>query len=317
VSRASETIARHELVAAALALGIERPDELSTDALTDAVARASEIGDVGPERAADSGWFAVARHLVTTVVEQGLNLPSAAKMLRTVGGSLLSSGGRARSPLPTVTLAQIYMTQGHDARARATLDQVLERQPDHPKARQLLDVLDRGSQTEQPPASAPEEPASAPEEERVAVSVPATGSAAAANPTPPATPPARARSDLLVALLCDGSARLGWQLGPVGEQLVADQGVEILVRVVRARPLGPVVSEFRHPISATSGIRSVSVPEGAALCAALCDVQGTTGVLGVASVFDVNGRVLPGADASLATDPAVLGLAEHVLGAAV
>jgi hypothetical protein len=51
-------------------------------------------------------------------------------------------------------------------------------------------------------------------------------------------------------------------------------------------------------VSAPSGVRSFRVPSGAALCAALYDVQGAAGVLGVASVFDASGQVLPGASPS-------------------
>jgi hypothetical protein len=53
--------------------------------------------------------------------------------------------------LPTVTLAQIYIAQGHAERAVATLDQVLRRDPKNPKALRLHGELlptanGRGSQ---------------------------------------------------------------------------------------------------------------------------------------------------------------------------
>lgn len=289
VSRATEPIARHELVAAALDLGIERPDELSTEELTEAIARASEAGETTAAATGGSGWFAVARHLVASVVEQGLNLPGAARMLRTVGGTLLSGGARARPPLPTVTLAQIYLTQGHDERARATLLQVLERQPDHPKARQLLAELLQKNPSE-------------PEVEAAGAHAPAQANGASSAPASRGG----AAHDTVVALLGSGTARIGWELGSVGEQLVADHGVELLVRVVRAGSLGPRIEEFRLPVPSTSGLRAIQLPPDALLCAALCDVHASPGVLGVAAVFDAEGRALaspgvaPNPDASAA-----------------
>jgi hypothetical protein len=283
-----------------LALGIERPDELSTEELTHRIESASTVADAAQGASAGRGWFDVARHLVAQVVEQGLNLPGAARVLRTVGSTWLSSGGRARPPLPTVTLAQIYLAQGHDERARAILAQVLERQPDHPKARQLLFEIEQRTASAPPNATA-DEPVRGADDPNLA---------RASAPEPP-LPSRAAGADVLVALLGDGSARLCWQLGPVGEQLVADQGVEILVRVVRARSLGPVVNEVRHPVSTASGVRSVALPRGAALCAALCDVHGNAGVLGVASVFEADGRAHLGFAPSLVLEPEVRQLAEQ------
>lgn len=147
---ATEPVARHELIATALSLGIERPDELSNQELSDAIRAASEAGEVEP---APPGWFAVARHLVESVVEQGLNLPNAAKMLRAVGGRMWAPAQRQRPPLPTVTLAQIYLSQGHKEKAHATLTQVLARQPENAKARKLLEELEATSGAEAVPAT--------------------------------------------------------------------------------------------------------------------------------------------------------------------
>jgi hypothetical protein len=71
------------------------------------------------------------------MLEKGLNLPSAARVLR----DTVRSVPPQRPPYPTVTLAQIYIAQGHTQRAVATLQQVLRRDPQNPKARRLLSTL--------------------------------------------------------------------------------------------------------------------------------------------------------------------------------
>jgi hypothetical protein len=58
-------------------------------------------------------------------------------------------------------------------------------------------------------------------------------------------------------------------------------------------------------------VRSVALPRGAALCAALCDVHGNAGVLGVASVFEADGRAHLGFAPSLVLEPEVRQLAEQ------
>jgi hypothetical protein len=132
-------IPRHELVAAALELGIERPDLLTQAELQHLIREVSE-GHVASSEARSAlgrGWFSVARHLVASMIEKGLNLPTAARVLR----DTVRSVPPERPPWPTVTLAQIYIAQGHAERAVATLEQVLRRDPKNPKAARLLAEL--------------------------------------------------------------------------------------------------------------------------------------------------------------------------------
>jgi hypothetical protein len=131
-------IPRHELIAAALELGIERPELLSPEQLREKIRAAS--ADAAAE--SDMGrvsLFSVARNLIASVVERGLNLPDAARVIR----DTVRSSPRHRPPLPTVTLAQIYLAQGYTDRAIQTLVQVIEREPNNYTAAQLHQRLTR------------------------------------------------------------------------------------------------------------------------------------------------------------------------------
>jgi hypothetical protein len=131
----SKAIPRHELIAVALDLGIDKPELLSEEELSRSIQQTSE-GHALPAPVSGplgKGWFGVARNLVASVLEKGLNLPTAARVLR----ETVRSVPPQRPPYPTVTLAQIYMAQGHNERAAATLQQVLRRDPSNPKAKRL------------------------------------------------------------------------------------------------------------------------------------------------------------------------------------
>jgi hypothetical protein len=145
----TKSIPRHELIALALDLGVDRPEQLSDAELLQHVSRAS-VGaqaeatpPAAPPAAPARGWFQVARNLVASMLEKGLNLPSAARVLR----ETVRTVPPQRPPFPTVTLAQIYIAQGHTQRAVATLQQVLRRDPKNPKARRLLSTLPVQSET--------------------------------------------------------------------------------------------------------------------------------------------------------------------------
>lgn len=134
-------IPRHELIAAALELGIDRPEQLAIEDLRDKIRAASEAAAV-PERVS---LFSVARNLIASVVERGLNLPDAARVIR----ETVRSAPRHRPPLPTVTLAQIYLAQGYTERAIQTLLQVIEREPSNYTAAELYQRLtQRSSETQ-------------------------------------------------------------------------------------------------------------------------------------------------------------------------
>jgi hypothetical protein len=63
----------------------------------------------------------------------------------------------APSALPTVTLAEIYATQGHKVRAVETLEQVLAAEPEHSAASELLDKLRAGEIAVPEPVLPPEQ----------------------------------------------------------------------------------------------------------------------------------------------------------------
>src|SRR5688572_25229571 len=118
-------IPRHELVAAALDLGIEQPEQLSPEQLREKIRAASSGAKPGAHGLGKMALFAVARNLIASVVERGLNLPDAARAIR----DTVRPSPRHKPPLPTVTLAQIYLAQGYSDKARRTLAQVIEREP--------------------------------------------------------------------------------------------------------------------------------------------------------------------------------------------
>lgn len=134
----------------ARAVGVTNPEAMTRPELVDEIVRRTEQ-DLGRRRAA-RGWFGVARDLLAGMVEQGLHLPDAARLIR--GDAAFAA--RVRQPLATVTLAEIYAAQGHLGRALRTLDEVLALEPDHEVARVLRDRIAiekaaRGLPTEPPP----------------------------------------------------------------------------------------------------------------------------------------------------------------------
>jgi hypothetical protein len=107
------------------------------------------------------GFFGRARDLLSRVVERGLHLPDAAERLRGALGTPLPQVPRPEpQAIPTVTLAEIYAAQGHKDRAIQTLERVLEAEPDHARARALLEKLKAKDYVAPPPPLPPE-----PEEE--------------------------------------------------------------------------------------------------------------------------------------------------------
>ncbi len=134
---------RDELIAYARRTGVEQPEGMTRAELQDEIIRRTET-DAERRRLA-RGWFGVARDLVASLIEQGLHLPDAAKLIR--GDTTFST--RVQAPIATVALAEIYAAQGHPDRALRLLDQVLAKEPDHQAARRLYERLS------QPVAPAP------------------------------------------------------------------------------------------------------------------------------------------------------------------
>ncbi len=132
-----ESMDRDQLIAQARALGAVRPEVMTKVELRDEIIRLSETDEVRRQKA--RGWLGVARDLVASVVEQGLHLPDAAELIR--GGAEVRLNLAA--PVATVTLAEIYASQGHVPRAISMLNEVLAQEPDHELALALHERLCR------------------------------------------------------------------------------------------------------------------------------------------------------------------------------
>jgi hypothetical protein len=143
-SDALEGLSRDQLILRAKALGAQRPELLTRVELCDEILRLSEPDEA--RRKTSRGWLGVARDLVASVVEAGLNMRDAAAVIR--GDARLDTDPAARAPVATVTLAEIYAAQGHVDRAQAILTQVLESEPDHAAALALREKLKRETPTE-------------------------------------------------------------------------------------------------------------------------------------------------------------------------
>jgi hypothetical protein len=128
-----EGMSREALIGLARETGVKRADVLTRMELCDEILRASVKNPVERRRA--RGWLGVARDLLASVVEQGLNLPEAAAMIR--GEHSFAAEPRDVAPIATVTLAEIYSAQGHPDRALQILDEVLSKEPDHAVAQRL------------------------------------------------------------------------------------------------------------------------------------------------------------------------------------
>jgi hypothetical protein len=151
---ALDSMSRDELVAHARALGAKRPEVMTRVELRDEIIRLSEPDTAAQRRS--RGWLGVARDLVASVVESGLNMRDAAAAIRGDQRSDLEWLGPP--PVATVTLAEIYVAQGHPERALGILDEVLAREPDHPAAFALRERLanERPAKAERKRARVPE-----------------------------------------------------------------------------------------------------------------------------------------------------------------
>ena len=136
-----ERLSREQLILKARVLGVERAELMTRVELRAEIVRRSEVDPAQQKRA--RGFLGVARDLVASVVEAGLNLPDAAAIIR--GEGARESDWKGPPPVATVTLAEIYATQGHLDRALRMLDEVLAKEPDHDPARALRDRLAAGT----------------------------------------------------------------------------------------------------------------------------------------------------------------------------
>jgi hypothetical protein len=135
-----ERLPRDELVTRARSLGVARPEVMTRVELADELVRLTETDPVARNKA--RGWFGIARDLVASLIDKGLNMPDAAELVRTTTRVV------QRAPVATVTLAEIYAAQGHVRRALNMLGEVLTREPDHDVARRLRDRLSKDAPAE-------------------------------------------------------------------------------------------------------------------------------------------------------------------------
>jgi len=141
-----DQLSRDELIVKARSLGAKRPEVMTRIELRDEIVRLSETDPTVRRRS--RGWLGVARDLVASVVDSGLNLPGAAAAIRGDGKPVQDWQGPP--PVATVTLAEIYVAQGHTDRALAVLSEVLASEPDHKAALSLRDRLEGRAETSSP-----------------------------------------------------------------------------------------------------------------------------------------------------------------------
>ena len=134
---ALEKLSRNDLIAKASGIGVARAEVMTRMELVDEIVRRSYTDEHQRRRA--RGWLGVARDLVASLIDQGLNMSEAAELVRS--GGARPTPLRHQPPVATVTLAEIYASQGHTKRARNMLDEVLDKEPDHQFARALRDRL--------------------------------------------------------------------------------------------------------------------------------------------------------------------------------
>lgn len=156
----TENLSRSELVEKARELGVERPERMTRVELRDEMIRRT-VAEEDQEEA--RGLFGVARSMLASVVETGLNLPDAAKVIR--GDSSIQIPAGNQTPVATVTLAEIYAAQGHQTRALRMLDEVLREEPEHQEALRVRRELLGEKEPEPAPAAVPieKEPGATPD----------------------------------------------------------------------------------------------------------------------------------------------------------
>lgn len=127
---------RSELVDDARRLGVDRPERMTRVELVDEIVRRTTPL---AQQAEARGLFGVARSMLASVVESGLNLPEAASVIRGQITARVPVGNQA--PVATVTLAEIYAAQGHRGRALRMIEEVLATEPDHQEALRVQRAL--------------------------------------------------------------------------------------------------------------------------------------------------------------------------------
>jgi len=232
-----ERMSREQLILKARVLGVERAELMTRVEMRDEIVRRSEPDLAQQKRA--RGFLGVARDLVASVVEAGLNLPDAAAIIR--GDGNRETDWRGPPPVATVTLAEIYAAQGHLDRALHMLDEVLAKEPDHDPARALRTRL--ATSTDLPVA---------PQRRRQRISFAdasgtATDDVAAPAPAPEPAPATVSAAELVAEPVAAPVVASGAVSEPVAAPVVASEAVsESVVEPVMASAL-EAVSEPNVP----------------------------------------------------------------------
>jgi hypothetical protein len=279
-------LSRIELLQLAQTLHVSDADVMTRAELRAAIDKARKPEPRPPKQPVT--WVSVARRLLASIVEQGLNLPDAAALIR--GDTKLSTPPRAPPPVATVTLARIYAAQGHLARAIGTLDEVLRSDPDHDLARELRGQLSArlaeqseggvpaslaGSDSVAPPDSSSAvatEPAPSPESITPAATETATAAelAASAEPEQASDPPPPHSPQLLVIETDTPTAYVYWELARAKTNGLSADPYWICVVTHTPTHVGSERQERRFPVHRARGaLRLEGVPRHAVVRAAL------------------------------------------------
>ncbi|MGZ3449546.1 MAG: DUF4912 domain-containing protein [Polyangiales bacterium] len=127
---ALSALGKDELVARAEALGIDGARKFTKIELVGEIIRAAG--------STDRGLLGKARDLLRDVVERGLSRAVAPKDVAPASQER-PSVELPEPPVPTLTLAEIYLGQGHAARAKAIAQEILRNDPTDEAARAFLD----------------------------------------------------------------------------------------------------------------------------------------------------------------------------------
>ncbi|HEX7451744.1 MAG TPA: tetratricopeptide repeat protein [Polyangiaceae bacterium] len=273
-----ERLSREQLILKARVLGVERPELMTRVEMRDEIVRRSEPDPVQQKRA--RGFLGVARDLVASVVEAGLNLPDAAAIIR--GEGAREGDWKGPPPVATVTLAEIYAAQGHLDRALRMLDEVLAKEPDHDAARSLRDRLAAGADVPKQPAprrqrisfaDPPESdlpaeplthseraPAPEPEPEPAPAPAPAPEPVPESAPAPAAAPPPA--SPYVLTLAVAGQRQVYWEVPAHTWDALrsrAPHGRAVL-RVLSFRTRAGKVERRAHDLSPDAEVGSAVLP---------------------------------------------------------
>jgi hypothetical protein len=152
-----ERLDRDTLITRAQAAGVVRADVLTRPELIDELLLRTAKRRDDPALGRARGLFGRARDLLARVIERGLHLPDAADRARPTRPSSPPPPRMATAAVPTVTLAEIYATQGHKEKALETLRRVIELEPEHAVAKSLAAELESAELPKPPLPPEPDE----------------------------------------------------------------------------------------------------------------------------------------------------------------